>query len=90
MWFGGRVVDFATGFLEDVYTAEEPENWEDPFAVTVDHRLWALKLTRKLEARRVRQESVTPRKLHVVDPADVLREARLAWSQKSLKRETTG
>ena len=60
-----RVVDFATDFLEDVYTAPDSDDWDDPFAIHVSHKLWALKLTRKLEARKIRQESVTPRKLHV-------------------------
>jgi hypothetical protein len=84
-----EVVKFARGFLEDVYTCEEPYDWENPHSISVDQKLWALKLTRRLEARKIRQETVMPRKLNVVDMAETLRNARLAAQalQKSLKRE---
>jgi hypothetical protein len=79
----GEVVKFACDFLEDVYTSEDSEDWEDPHAVTVNHRLWALRLTRKLEARRVRQETVTHRSPHIVDMAEALRSARLHHQKRS-------
>lgn len=84
-----EVVKFARDFLEDVYTCEAPEDWENPHSIGVDHKLWALKLTRRLEARKIRQETVMPRKPNVIDMAEALRTARLAAQalQKSLKRE---
>jgi hypothetical protein len=76
-----RVVDFAMDFLEGIYTAQDAK-WDDPFGVHVDHKLWALKLTRKLEARRIRQETVTHRSPHIIDIGDALRAARLQHMQK--------
>ncbi len=84
----GEVVKFACDFLEDVYTAEESEDWEDVFAVRVDHRLWALRLTRKLEARKIRQETVTHRSPHIIDMAEALRSARLQHEKRKAESDT--
>jgi hypothetical protein len=78
-----EVVKFARDFLEDVYTCEEPYDWENPRSIGVDHKLWALRLTRKLEARKVRQETVTHRSPHVIDMAEALRTARVAHQKRS-------